>query len=303
MAVKRILQFASPSELLDHPFSVAIYGDEELDPAFVESICKFGIEQPIVVAADGKTIVAGHRRRKAAMLADLTEVPIIVRKDLIDDLEIKRAIVEANRHRIKTPEQIGREAMAIWKIEAELAARRRNEALKRGATKVSPKSDERAVPEVSEYRPAAAGRSDDKVAARLGIGRDTIRKAVFVADAIDKARERGDQARVEAIRKHTTVNAAYREAQREFFTGSLQGTDSGIIAIQVAERAKKQSNGTQLFQEALTLMTKLARELERLSKLSAGAADTDKHYKSCNAAWDKLVSAIMSWENSSKKHQ
>jgi ParB-like chromosome segregation protein Spo0J len=299
MAVKRILQFASPSELLDHPFSVAIYGDEALDPAFVESIGKFGIEQPIVVAADGKTIVAGHRRRKAAMLADLKEVPIIVRKDLIDDLEIKRAIVEANRHRIKTPEQIGREAMAIWKIEAELAARRRNKALKRGATKVSPKSDERAVP---EYLPAAAGRSDDKAAARLGIGRDTIRKAVFVADAIDKARDRGDHARVDAIRKHTTVNAAYREAQRESFTRSRQGMGSGI-AMQVAERAKEQSNGTRPFQEALTLMTKLARELERLSKLSAGAADTDKHYKSCNAAWDKLVSEIMSWENSSKRHR
>src|SRR3954466_12579175 len=104
MSSAATLKTVDPDELLDHPFSVSIYG-QDLDEAFVESIRRRGIEQPIIVAADGKTVVAGHRRRNAAKLVGLKKVPVVIRPDLKEDLEIRHAIIEANRQRVKTPEQ------------------------------------------------------------------------------------------------------------------------------------------------------------------------------------------------------
>lgn len=52
--------------------------------AVAESIRAFGFQQPIVVDRDG-VIIAGHTRYKAAKKLGLTEVPVVVAKNLTDD--------------------------------------------------------------------------------------------------------------------------------------------------------------------------------------------------------------------------
>lgn len=62
------------------------------------SIREVGLIQPIIAQRipghDGLQIVAGHRRHAAARRAGLTEVPVIVRRDLLPDEELLTMLVE-----------------------------------------------------------------------------------------------------------------------------------------------------------------------------------------------------------------
>ena len=61
----------------------------------VESIKKFGWDQPIVVDRNG-VIIKGHGRRLAAIELGFTSVPVLVRSDLTDD-EVRAARLADNR--------------------------------------------------------------------------------------------------------------------------------------------------------------------------------------------------------------
>lgn len=289
MTGSAILRIVDPHRLLDHPFSVAIYG-QDLDDAFVESVRRRGIEQPIIVAADGRTVVAGHRRRNAAVLVGLKRVPIVVRSDLKDELEIKHAIIEANRQRVKSPEQVGREAQALWKIEQENAAQRRNAHLRQSQSAVRPKSDERSA---AEEEATEEGRSDDIVAKQLGVSRDTLRKAVYVARAIDHAEAIGNSADVDAIRKYKTVNASYREALKFAGLGRAVDEDDPSNAVSGQDWLGQIAGRSGEFRTVFALMGEVSRELEVIAN---SRADDEKFYKACNVAWDKLCHAIIAWE-------
>ena len=81
------VQMISVKELFpfkDHPFRVV---DDEAMLRTVESVSQFGVIVPAIVRPreeGGYEIVSGHRRKHAAELAGLTEIPVIVR-DLDDD--------------------------------------------------------------------------------------------------------------------------------------------------------------------------------------------------------------------------
>ena len=81
------VQMISVTELFpfkDHPFRVV---DDEAMLRTVESVSQFGVIVPAIVRPreeGGYEIVSGHRRKHAAELAGLTEIPVIVR-DLDDD--------------------------------------------------------------------------------------------------------------------------------------------------------------------------------------------------------------------------
>lgn len=81
------VQMISVKELFpfkDHPFRVV---DDEAMLRTVESVSQFGVIVPAIVRPreeGGYEIISGHRRKHAAELAGLTEIPVIVR-DLDDD--------------------------------------------------------------------------------------------------------------------------------------------------------------------------------------------------------------------------
>lgn len=62
------------------------------------SIKELGLIQPIIAQRipghDGLQIVAGHRRHAAALRAGLTEVPVVIRRDLLPDEELLTMLVE-----------------------------------------------------------------------------------------------------------------------------------------------------------------------------------------------------------------
>ena len=88
---------ADISDFPNHPFKVK---QDEAMAEMVESVRKYGVLVPALVrpkADGGYEMVAGHRRKFAATLAELSEIPCIVR-DLTDD-EATIIMVDSNLQR------------------------------------------------------------------------------------------------------------------------------------------------------------------------------------------------------------
>jgi len=201
--IKRILTTADPTKLVKHPLSLEIYG-EIPDPGFDASVAARGVDEPIVVAADGKTIISGVRRRNAAIKARMKEVPIYVRKDLVDQLDIEEAIIEANRHNEQTNEAKARAFKRLKEIEELRASIRMKSQLKQGNAPASPNLDE-----------AAKGRADVKAAGQAGMKKTTARKAAEVVAKIDEATAAGDKETAADLRETLntkSVDAAHKKA-------------------------------------------------------------------------------------------
>lgn len=96
-SVIQLLPVASIIPFPNHPFGVR--DDQEMEQ-LVESIQEHGILSPLTVraASDGAfELISGHRRKHAAEIAGLVDVPCIV-KDLTDD-EAVIAMVDSNLQR------------------------------------------------------------------------------------------------------------------------------------------------------------------------------------------------------------
>ena len=114
-------------DFVDHPFHVN--DDDEMNE-LVESIKTQGILTALLVRPSkkgGYEIVSGHRRKHAAVLAGLTQVPVIIREMSDDDAII--AMVDSNIQREE-----------ILPSEKAFAYRMRYEAMRRGAGR--PKSQD-----------------------------------------------------------------------------------------------------------------------------------------------------------------
>ena len=96
-SVIQLLPVASIIPFPNHPFGVR--DDQDMEQ-LVESIQEHGILSPLTVraASDGAfELISGHRRKHAAEIAGLVDVPCIV-KDLTDD-EAVIAMVDSNLQR------------------------------------------------------------------------------------------------------------------------------------------------------------------------------------------------------------
>ena len=91
------LNSADISDFPNHPFKVK---QDEAMTEMVDSVKQYGVLVPALVrpkADGGYEMVAGHRRKFAATLAELPEIPCIVR-DLTDD-EATIIMVDSNLQR------------------------------------------------------------------------------------------------------------------------------------------------------------------------------------------------------------
>jgi hypothetical protein len=116
-----------------------------------------------------------------------------------------------NRQRVKTPEQVAREARQLIRIEKERAKARQK---KHGGT--APGKKKTVQEEVPEVMPQAR----DLAGEQLGVSGKTAEKMADVADAIDEAEAAGDTEKAEDIRQTLntkSVAAADRVAKNEAF--------------------------------------------------------------------------------------
>lgn len=98
------VQQIAVARMITNPFQPRKIFDEAAIEELAQSIHEHGVIQPIVVRKNGKKyeIVAGERRYRAAKLAGLTEVPVIVR-DFNEQQMMEVAILENLQREDLTP--------------------------------------------------------------------------------------------------------------------------------------------------------------------------------------------------------
>ena len=95
-----------PRDLKNHPLALEVFGESQAE-GLDQSIVDWGVLQPIV-ANSYKTVVSGHCRRRAAIKAGVTAVPVLI-DDLYDDPRTAAmAVIMSNIQRALTIEQKAR---------------------------------------------------------------------------------------------------------------------------------------------------------------------------------------------------
>lgn len=188
-----------PADLLNNPANAEIYGTQP-DDDLVESVREYGILEPIVADRESLTIISGHRRRQAAIIVGLESVPVRL-KDMPDSAKQGIMLIESNRQRVKTKEQILREYQYLESCLSLVAKQAQSEAggAQPGGNKKGPRK-----------KPAK-----DLAAADVGLSRNTAEKGSKVVQAIDEAEASGDEEKAKELREELekgSVSAAHRKA-------------------------------------------------------------------------------------------
>lgn len=183
------------SDFTNHPFKVRM--DEEMQQ-MAESVKEHGVLVPALVRekpGGGYEMVAGHRRKRAAELAELPEIPCIVR-NLTDD-EAIIVMVDSNLQREK-----------ILPSEKAFAYKMRLEAMKRQAGRPR---QENASPVATNF---TRGRSDKELAELVGEGKDNIRRYIRLTYLLPEMLDMVDDGKI-ALRP--AVELSYLAEQEQHF--------------------------------------------------------------------------------------
>lgn len=203
-----------PRSLKNHLVNIEIYGTHPEDE-FVASVRVLGVLVPLTITADG-TVISGHSRRQAAIIAGLETVPCIV-SPLTDPDEIERALIESNRQREKSNEQRAREAARLLAIEERLAARRQKATQAKPGEKAA-QGGGNVFTTLKQGESFDFGKARDKVGMVVGMSGPTVRKAVQVVALIDQAMSSGDEETASKLSRTLNergVAPAFREARSD----------------------------------------------------------------------------------------
>lgn len=187
-----------PGEIRDfpnHPFKVRM--DEEMQQ-MAESVKEHGVLVPALVRekpGGGYEMVAGHRRKRAAELAELPEIPCIVR-NLTDD-EAIIVMVDSNLQREK-----------ILPSEKAFAYKMRLEAMER---KQGQRNDLTSANDLQKL--AKRQTSRDKVAEKAGKSHETIRLYIRLTYLLPEMLDMVDDGKI-ALRPAVELSYLVEQEQR-----------------------------------------------------------------------------------------
>ena len=200
----------SPAEISDfpnHPFKVRM---DAAMQEMAESVKQYGVLVPTLVRPKpegGYEMVAGHRRKKAADLAGLTEIPCIVRQ-LTDD-EATIIMVDSNLQR----EQ-------ILPSEKAFAYKMKLDAMKRQGQR----TDLTCEPAAHKLK---GMKSRDVLAEQVGESKDQIRRYIRLTHLIPKILELVDNSVLKdpdmlqiALRPAVELSYLRKEEQADLFANS-----------------------------------------------------------------------------------
>lgn len=175
-SVVQLLPVASIVPFPNHPFGVR--DDQDMEQ-LVESIQEHGILSPLTVraASDGTfELISGHRRKHAAEIAGLVDVPCII-KDLTDD-EAVIEMVDSNLQR-----------ETILPSERAFAYSMRLEAMKRQGFR-----SDRTCAQLAHK--SGGRKSRDILAEELGVSKDMIRRYIRLTNLIPELLALVDEGRM-----------------------------------------------------------------------------------------------------------
>ena len=191
-----------PCLLIPNQYSEGIYGEDGFHD-LLESIKALGILQPLHVTVEGR-IISGHRRWRAARVAHQEGVPVpipVIRESYNSKPDECQAVIEFNRYRIKTGQQLYNEGKALKEIEAVRAQERIRE---HGNTAPGrPATPEENFPQVR------APQSRDIIAQSIGLGSGRQ------WDKLEYVAEHKPQLLNDIKPDGLSIHKAYDEAKRE----------------------------------------------------------------------------------------
>ena len=239
----------SPAEISDfpnHPFKVRM---DEAMQEMTESVKQYGVLVPALVRpkrSGGYEMVAGHRRKKAADLAGLAEIPCIVRQ-LTDD-EATIIMVDSNLQR----EQ-------ILPSEKAFAYKMKLDAMKRQAGR----------PPKDNSRPVGADligiRSDELLAKDVPDSARQIQRYISLTHLIPEILELVDNSVLKdqemlqiAMRPAVELSYLRKEEQADLFAimDEMDCTPSHAQAIKMRQMSEAKTGGERLAKDALVSIMK-----------------------------------------------
>jgi len=185
MDINRIIQVPL-AQLAPHPMNRGLYGDIHVEPEMIESVRDRGILQPLLLAdinlfpdvprgQHRYVIVAGHRRRLAAELANLDSVPAVIRS-YASEAETQIDLVASNRQRVKSTAMINAEISLLHQqLSAFMTDRQRS-----GIANTQPVE----APGLGTIEPGA--RSRDVIAEHMDMSPEEVKRRTVVADPVHK---------------------------------------------------------------------------------------------------------------------
>ena len=184
---------ADISDFPNHPFKVK---QDEAMAEMVDSVKQYGVLVPALVrpkADGGYEMVAGHRRKCAATLASITEMPCIVR-NLTDD-EATIIMVDSNLQR-----------ETILPSEKAFAYKMKLEAMKRQGQR----SDLTSTPLVSKSR------SNEELGQKNGDSREQVRRFIRLTELIPSVLFMVDSGKI-AFRPAVELSYLSKEQQQSLY--------------------------------------------------------------------------------------
>ncbi len=221
------------SELHDfpnHPFKVR---DDESMQDTAESVRTYGVLVPAIVrprVGGGYEIVAGHRRKHACELAELSTMPAIVRELDTDAATI--IMVDSNLQRED-----------ILPSERAQAYKMKLEAIKRQGQRT----------DLTSPQIAAKFRSDDEVAKNAGVSGDTVRRYIRLAELSPELQNMVDEKKIGLT---PTVELSYLKSEEQALLLDTIDSEQATPSLAQAQRMKKLSQEGRLNDDTmLDIMT------------------------------------------------
>ena len=197
----------------NHPFKVL---DDESMQRTVESVEQYGVLSPLIARPrpeGGYEIISGHRRQRAAQLAGLETLPVIVRN--MDDNAAVLLMVDSNLQREN-----------ILPSERAFAYKMKLEALK----------NQGARSDLTSSQIVTKLRADEKVALDSGESRSQIQRFIRLTNLIPELLDMVDEKK---IAFNPAVELSYLdEAQQRDFLEAMEDTQNAPSLSQ-AQRLKK----------------------------------------------------------------
>ena len=236
----------SPAEISDfpnHPFKVRM---DAAMQEMAESVKQYGVLVPTLVRPKpegGYEMVAGHRRKKAADLAGLTEIPCIVRQ--LPDDEATISMVDSNLQR----EQ-------ILPSEKAFAYKMKLDAMKRQGQR----TDLTCEPAAHKLK---GMKSRDVLAEQVGESKDQIRRYIRLTHLIPKILELVDNSVLKdpdmlqiALRPAVELSYLRKEEQADLFAimDEMDCTPSHAQAIKMRRMSEAKTGDERLSKDAMAVI-------------------------------------------------
>ena len=236
----------SPTEISDfpnHPFKVRM---DAAMQEMTESVKQYGVLVPALVRpkrSGGYEMVAGHRRKKAADLAGLAEIPCIVRQ--LTDEEATIIMVDSNLQR----EQ-------ILPSEKAFAYKMKLDAMKRQGQR----TDLTCEPAAHKLKGA---KSRDLLAEQVGESKDQIRRYIRLTNLIPEILELVDNSVLKnpemlqiALRPAVELSYLRKEEQADLFSimDEMDCTPSHAQAIKMRQMSEAKTGEERLSKDAMTVI-------------------------------------------------